>query len=319
MTSNLKESVTESTFASMDEVQHWVLTTLLDGGHRVAPRHEPTLERLGVVFTLRNPRRRCILNAARRWSLPLAVGEFCWHVAGSHDATFLSYYARRWADFAVADSTIQGSCYGYKAFAGRPSRWDRLVNLLRFDPETRRAVLVFQDPDGMFDTHSVDVACASTLQFLIRNERLHAVCNMRSNDAIWGLPYDVFLFTMLQELLACQLGLELGEYHHCAGSLHVYERHIELSRRILAGVTDAHFEMPAMQACEQLTMFLQGESSIRTGSANDDTYLSLDPYWRELLAVLSWFRHAKHESASESTVPPPMGFRYQQFLSLLRV
>jgi thymidylate synthase len=56
---------------------------------------------------------------------------------------------------------------------------------------------------------------------------------MRSNDAIWGLPYDCFVFTMLQELLASQLRCSLGEYVHFAASLHVYERHFSLVERML--------------------------------------------------------------------------------------
>jgi len=190
---------------------------------------------------------------------------------------------------------------------------------LRFDPETRRAVLVFQDPDKMFDIDSVDVACASTLQFLIRNRKLHAVCTMRSNDAIWGLPYDVFLFTMLQELLACQLGLELGDYHHCAGSMHIYQRHVELSRRICALPADRDFTMPTMGACEQLPAFLEGESRIRTGLEDDPAFTHLDPYWLELLDVLLWFRRAKREAALGSALPPLPVSRYEQQLSLVRI
>jgi thymidylate synthase len=79
-----------------------------------------------------------------------------------------------------------------------------------------------------------DVACAITLQFLIRDDAVHAVVYMRSNDVILGLPYDVFLFTMLQEIISTQLGLKLGQYHHFCGSLHLYDRHIDLAERILA-------------------------------------------------------------------------------------
>jgi thymidylate synthase len=319
MSSTLRECTDRATFESMDEVQRWVLTAVLADGGSVAPRGEPTLERLALAFTLRRPRRRCFTNAARRWSLPLAVGEFCWHVSGSQDAAFLSYYAARWAGFAMDDSTIQGSCYGHKAFLGNPSRWVLLSRLLRFDPNSRRAVLVFQDPDRMFDLGAIDVACASTLQFLVRDGKLRAACHMRSNDAIWGLPYDVFLFTMMQELLACQLGLELGEYHHCAGSMHIYKRHIELSRRICALPADSDFEMPVMRVCEQLPAFLEGESRIRTGLESDIATTELDLYWRELLAVLQRFRRAKRDAALGSALPSPTATRYEQLLSLARI
>ena len=45
---------------------------------------------------------------------------------------------------------------------------------------------------------------------------------MRSNDAYWGLPHDVFAFTMLQEILARSLTLELGTYKHAVVLLAVH-------------------------------------------------------------------------------------------------
>ena len=47
--------------------------------------------------------------------------------------------------------------------------------------------------------------------------------HMRSNDVFRGLPHDLFCFTMLQELIARSVGVELGSYHHMVGSLHMYE------------------------------------------------------------------------------------------------
>ena len=53
----------------------------------------------------------------------------------------------------------------------------------------------------------MDLPCTRTIQFLLRSGHVDAVVYMRSNDAIWGLPYDIFLFTMLQEMLAVELAL----------------------------------------------------------------------------------------------------------------
>jgi hypothetical protein len=47
---------------------------------------------------------------------------------------------------------------------------------------------------------------------------------MRSSDIILGLAYDVPAFTTMQEILANELGIDLGEYVHTSNSLHCYER-----------------------------------------------------------------------------------------------
>ena len=46
---------------------------------------------------------------------------------------------------------------------------------------------------------------------------------MRSNDVIKGLPHDIFCFTMLQEMVARMISVDLGIYKHCVGSLHLYD------------------------------------------------------------------------------------------------
>jgi hypothetical protein len=66
------------------------------------------------------------------------------------------------------------------------------------------------------------VPCTLSLQFLIRDKRLNCIATMRSNDIVWGLTYDVFNFTMIQEYVAVKVGIPLGDYFHNAGSLHLY-------------------------------------------------------------------------------------------------
>jgi thymidylate synthase len=117
---------------------------------------------------------------------------------------------------------------------------------------------------------------------------------MRSNDAIWGLPYDIFLFTMLQELLACELGIEVGTYSHSVASLHLYERHFELARRIVDGPLFPSTEMPKMESQGDLSLFLALEEKLRRGDEESPAVVhSLSQYWRRLFAVLEDYRHQK--------------------------
>jgi thymidylate synthase len=286
------------TFNSVDEIQHWVLSSILQQGDEVNPRGMKTLELYPVTFTLLKPRSRCVTTAARRWNLPLAIGEFCWHVAGSNELDFIEYYAPRWREFAEDGATIRGSCYGHRVFSttNEVSQWERLLQLLRTDCHSRRAILHLSEPNDALDISSKDIACASTIQFLIRGGAVHAVVNMRSNDAIWGLPYDIFLFTMLQELLACELKLNLGTYTHSAASMHLYERHFELAAKLVATQEREGFEMPPMKAHHELRRFLELEAQIRSGISLQDvteSLISLNNYWRDLLTVLDWFGRMK--------------------------
>jgi thymidylate synthase len=70
------------------------------------------------------------------------------------------------------------------------------------------------------------------MQFFVRDNLLHSVVTMRSQDIILGFTYDVFTFSMVANavrLLLNERGIktELGNLHVNVGSLHIYETHFE--------------------------------------------------------------------------------------------
>jgi len=308
-------------FESLDAIHRWALEALFKEGQRAEPRGLATLELSPVAVTLERPRRRCLTNRARRWNLPAAIGEFAWHAAGSTDLGFISYYFKRWTELADDAMSVRGSCYGHRIF-GRigtgESQWERVAELLRSDPWSRRAVLDVYDPELGFRKTVKDAPCACTLQFLIRDDRLHLVTYMRSNDVIWGLPYDVFVFTMLQELLGRELRRPLGTYTHIAGSLHLYENHFALGKEILRSPTECEFEMPLMTAPGELPNFLDIEARLRSGGAVPEDELGLDLYWSSLITVLESYRIFKATGSPERALERvPTGSRYGVLLENL--
>jgi thymidylate synthase len=58
---------------------------------------------------------------------------------------------------------------------------------------------------------------------------------MRSSDVWLGLPYDVFTFTMLQNLAAADLGSEIGTFYMNLGSSHLYASNFEGAKAVLHG------------------------------------------------------------------------------------
>lgn len=304
-------------FASMDEAQSVLLHDLLSKGVRINPRGLGTAELFPASFELRFPRRRCIANPARRWSLPLAIGELCWHLAGSTDVEPLAYYAPRWRQFTDVPGVVRGGCYGHRVFGtnkAQESQWERVKQILRADLHSRRAVLTLGDPQFVLDSSIRDVSCACTLQFLVREGRLHAMAYMRSNDVIWGMPYDIFLFTMLQELLAAEFGLPLGSYFHFAGSLHLYDHHVSLAHRIVAAPEAEPFEMPPIVVPAQSHELIEAETQIRKGSAASPQILAaVDPYWGDLIRVLQVYAASK--GIGDETVEPT--FQFKPYTKLL--
>lgn len=261
-------------------------------GRPVAPRGMRTRELLNYSFRLADPRMRMIKLPERAWSQALAVGELCWHLSASDDVAFISYYAREWASFSDDQHSIAESCYGKKIFGGevRRSQWQNVRDLLERDPASRRAVLVVGEPIRE-SLEFRDVACITTIQFLIRDNQLHCSTSMRSNDVMWGLGYDVFFATMLQERMALELSVPMGSYHHFSASTHIYERHFAKAEVIMAAESADKFRMPMMERLDALPDFLRSEWALRNNQPNAETLVNeLPRYWKELATPLQRFR-----------------------------
>lgn len=274
----------------MNVIYSNIVQQLLTEGKPVETRGTNSLELMGVNIVLEDPRSRLITNGARKFNMALAAGELAWHLSGSADVSFISYYAKNWAKFSDDGEYIRGSCYGHSIFTSmdsQPSQWVRVKQLLQTDPQSRRAVLLFYNPDYGLDSDYKDVACTMSMQFLLREGRLNCITYMRSNDVIWGLPYDIFLFTVLQELMALEIGVEVGTYQHIAGSLHLYDYHIELAKRIVGVKESEDSKMPPIHEVNDLKNFLEWEEKIRNGSYKkaDLNDLKLSAFWSELLDV----------------------------------
>jgi thymidylate synthase len=70
--------------------------------------------------------------------------------------------------------------------------------------------------------------CTNAVQYAIRNNKLHAIVQMRSNDVVFGYRNDYAWQSYVLDLLCKDLNIERGDIHWNAGSLHVYERHFYL-------------------------------------------------------------------------------------------
>jgi thymidylate synthase len=180
------------------------------------------------------------------------------------------------------------------------------TDVLRRKRYSRQAVIQLFDAYDIVEKHK-DIPCTCTLQFMVRHDKLHMFTNMRSNDVYWGLPHDVFFFTMLQEIMARDLSVELGTYKHAVGSLHLYVKHTSAAKRFLnEGWQPTEAAMPPMPTGDpwpSIASLLQAESVIRTAGAFDDTILGdVHPYWADLIRLLQVFRSKRDKDAERIRV-----------------
>lgn len=136
-----------------------------------------------------------------------------------------------WEQISDNDGKINSN-YGYLVFSSENHhQYKRVREELSLNPNSRRAVMIYQRPTMHYDYNvngMSDFICTNAVQYLIRNNKLHAVVQMRSNDVIFGYNNDWAWQKYVQLKLAKELMVEAGDIQWSVGSLHIYERHFNL-------------------------------------------------------------------------------------------
>jgi thymidylate synthase len=101
-----------------------------------------------------------------------------------------------------------------------------IVSELRRNPDTRRAIMNIRDFEK--DSTGTDPACLQSIQYFIREDKLHCKVLFRSNDAPEASFMNAFALVMLQKRVAGELGVAVGSYTHRANSYHCYEKNFAL-------------------------------------------------------------------------------------------
>lgn len=151
--------------------------------------------------------------------------EAWWIIDGRNDVESIKDYSKAISSFSDDGFYFNGA-YGPRVIDQLHYIVDSFVN----DIETRQAVLTIWRPNPRA---SKDIPCTVSAQWLIRNNKIYCIDNMRSSDIWLGVPYDVFNFSMLTGhimLLLREKGInniELGNLYLNAGSRHLYENNFE--------------------------------------------------------------------------------------------
>jgi thymidylate synthase len=123
---------------------------------------------------------------------------------------------------------------------------------------------------------------------------------------------------MMQEIMARQLGLEVGPYTHFVGSMHIYENHLDMAELILNEPEYQVHEMPRMpgRPWEGIQQLLLAEESIRLTGRTEAWPES--PYWRELSLCLQFHAAWRSEQTyTQNLVVNEISECYAQILPLV--
>lgn len=303
-------------FDSIAESYSGLLKYVLENGDEVSPRGMLTKEITPATVVIKNPRKRVVDNKIRKLNYGFMAAELIWILNEKNDLS-ITHYNKQWSNFSDDGSILNGA-YGQRIFdwnKDRPgdkvNQFAEVVDRLKKDPESRQGTIVLFDPNKDFK-NTKDVPCTNLMRFSIRNGKLNMRVVMRSNDLWFGYPYDVYNFTVLQEIMAGMLNVEVGTYTHIVDSMHLYEMHFEKAKELIDNPqssiydtfepidarVDERFDFDSLFRVESITR--ENGDTVQLEEVIDTiNNISEQPYWASIAAVLAAYNFKKAKRSQE--------------------
>lgn len=177
-------------------------------------------------FTILNPLDNNISSKYRKWNPIYAKREWDWYLSGNPNAEEISKYAPIWKKMMDLNGNVRSN-YGWQW--ERNNQLQKVIEKLKNNNNTRQAAISIYDGKEI-KTYSKDTPCTYAVQFTIHNKKLNMAVMMRSNDLWYGFCNDQYCFSKLQELVANQVNIEVGEYYHFAHNLHIYNNFLNQNK-----------------------------------------------------------------------------------------
>lgn len=186
-----------------------------------------------VTTVYQQPLERVMFSPLRDANPFFHLMESLWMLGGKNDVAFPAAFAKQIAEYSDDGEILHGA-YGHRwrMFFGI-DQIAYIINLLRCDLRTRRAVLTMWDAADLdvADAGGKDVPCNTHAYFSAVRGVLDMTVCCRSNDAIWGAyGANAVHFSMLQQFIAEAIGVPIGALYQVSNNLHIYTDRLDVQR-----------------------------------------------------------------------------------------
>ena len=218
------------------------------------PRGLEVRECLNVGLYIEDPSKNLFKYEDKSLTLPTGYvkKEMALYLRATDDAKEFSKASSFWDNIKTKHGKIN-SAYGNlifnKSLKDGRSQFDWAFDCLKNDRDSRQSFMRFNNTNHQYDGNK-DVPCTFIMSFHIRDNKLHATVQMRSNDIIKGTTYDIPSFILFQRLMLLRLrevypDLEMGSMTHYAMSFHLYATDFDLvERRLDSQILENSYPFP---------------------------------------------------------------------------
>jgi thymidylate synthase len=207
---------------------------LEDRSGLVDSRVGPVRDMGPALLEFTQPQHQLLFLRGRKYNPFFSLVESSWVLSGRNELSDLRAVISGYSKFSDDGDSLNGA-YGFRMrrYFGI-DQVSESISLLKKNSESRRAVISLYSAQDLVNNSSLDIPCNTTLFLKIRDGALDFTVINRSNDLFLGVPYNVFVFGVIQKFVANELGVQVGVQRHFTDSLHLYEENAVSVRDLLS-------------------------------------------------------------------------------------
>lgn len=174
------------------------------------------------------------LLTTKKLHLKSIIHELLWFLKGDTNIAYLKEHnIKIWDAWADEDGNL-GPVYGkqwrsWQTASGESvDQIQRAVDLIEENPDSRRIIVNAWNVGELQDMALTPCHCL--FQFYVANGKLSCLLYQRSADTFLGVPFNIASYALLTMMMAQVTGLDVGEFVHAFGDVHLYKDHLEQAK-----------------------------------------------------------------------------------------
>jgi thymidylate synthase len=175
------------------------------------------------------------------------IYELLWFLQGDTNVKYLKDHGVRiWDEWADENGDL-GPVYGkqwrsWQAGGRTIDQITGLIQLIKTNPSSRRLIV------SAWNVAEIEKMalppCHAIFQFYVVNDTLSCQLYQRSADVFLGVPFNIASYALLTMMVAQVCDLQVGEFIHSFGDVHLYCNHID---QAWLQLTRQPFSLPEMK------------------------------------------------------------------------
>jgi thymidylate synthase len=157
--------------------------------------------------------------------------ELLWFLKGDTNVKYLQDNGVRiWNEWADENGEL-GPVYGHQ-WRSWPTKdgstidqISNVVNQIKNNPDSRRLIV---SAWNVADVENMALPpCHCFFQFYVAEGKLSCQLYQRSADVFLGVPFNIASYALLVHMMAQATNLEVGDFVHTFGDVHIYSNHLD--------------------------------------------------------------------------------------------